>query len=62
MKKNSQVHLFLETELVEKLKELARANKISFSELCRRKLREIPQMKRIENLLEDIHKKLINNE
>jgi len=31
---------------------------ISVSELCRRKLREIPQLARIEFAINDIHKKL----
>lgn len=54
MKKNSQIHLYLETELLEKLKKQATAVEISVSELCRRKLKDIPQLNRIERLIENL--------
>lgn len=37
MKKNSQIHIFIETEMLEKLKKQAEEEK-SFSKLCREKL------------------------
>jgi hypothetical protein len=58
MKKNSQIHLYLETEILERLKKQANELGVSISELCRRKLKEIPQISRIEYLLIDLNKKL----
>ncbi len=58
MKKNSQIHLYLETELINNLKKQAETNKISISELCRRKLKDIPQLERMESLLAGIAVKL----
>lgn len=51
MKKNSQIHLMLETELFEKLKKQAFENNISMSEMYRQKLRENSQLNRIEEML-----------
>ncbi|OIO42606.1 hypothetical protein AUJ63_02345 [Candidatus Pacearchaeota archaeon CG1_02_35_32] len=59
MKKNSQIHLYLETELLEKLKKLAEVNNISVSEVCRRKLKDIPQLNRIESLILEIKEKVV---
>ncbi len=58
MKKNSQIHLYLETEILDKLKKYAKDNNISISEVCRRKLREIPQLTRIEALIADLNNQL----
>ncbi len=58
MGKNSQIHLFLETELLEALKWEADENKISISELCRQKLRECSKLTRIEILLEKLNSKI----
>jgi len=60
MKKNSQIHLFLETNLAERLRKQADDMNISISELCRRKLKEIPQLMRIEFDIAEINKKLNN--
>lgn len=51
MKKNSQIHILLETGLKEKLEKEAKENNISISEICRRKLRENSQLNRIEELI-----------
>jgi hypothetical protein len=48
MGKNSQVHLFLETSLKNKLKKEAEEKCISVSELCRQKLRENDRLGMIE--------------
>lgn len=58
MKKNSQIHLFIETDLLEDLKKQAREQEKSFSELCREKLIGSPKLARMEMMLEDISKKL----
>lgn len=58
MKKNSQIHLFIETEVLHILKRQADEEGISVSELCRQKLRECSRLARIEMILEDLRKKL----
>ena len=52
MKKNNQLHIFVETKLLNVLKKEADDREISLSELCRYKLRKIPQLDRIENKLD----------
>ena len=54
MKKNSQIHIFLETELKEKLGKQADDEGISISELCRQKLKENSQLEKIEMMLENL--------
>lgn len=56
MKKNSQIHLVLETELLELLKKEALDREISISEHIRQKLRKNTQLTRIEILLEKLLK------
>lgn len=58
MKKTFQIHLRIENNVVELLKKQARENNISFAELCRQKLRENPQLSRVENLIENLHTQL----
>jgi hypothetical protein len=60
MKKNSQLHLYLETDLLDKIKKLAEEHKVPVSEICRRKLKEIPQLNKIEAIVEKLDKKLTN--
>ena len=61
VKKNSQIHLVLETELLEILKKEALERKISLSEHIRQKLRETSQLTRIELLLEKLLKGVQNS-
>ena len=61
MKKNAQIHFYLETELLEKLKKMAEEHKVPVSEICRRKMKEIPQLNRMEDLLLEIGKILKNS-
>lgn len=61
MKKNSQIHLFLETELREKLARQAEEKGISISELCRQKLKENTQLTKIELMVEQIKKSILEN-
>ena len=58
MGKNSQIHLFLETEVLDSLKIEARNLGIPLSRLCRKKLGECTQLTRIEFTLEELKKKL----
>lgn len=51
-KKNSHIHLLLETNLKEKLTKEAEEKCISISELCRQKLRDDTQLDRIERMIE----------
>ena len=56
MRKNFQIHLYLETELVEKLKKEAVDKKKSVSDICRQKLKEDMQLDRIETMIGKIYK------
>lgn len=47
-KKNSHLHMFLDTSLMDKLREEANNKNMSISELVRQKLRENSQLDRIE--------------
>ena len=57
-KKNSQIHLFLETDLIEALDVEANNKSISRSELIRKKLRECSQLTRVEILIEKLSKQV----
>ncbi len=56
-KKNSQLHLLIETDVLKKMKKKAKENNISLSEWCRKKLGENSQLDRIEAKLDKIVKK-----
>lgn len=56
MKKNSQIHIFLETDLKEKLEKLAEEQGISISELCRQKLKDNDRLIKIEMMIEKLMK------
>lgn len=58
MKKNSQIHIFIETELKDKLEKQAQEQEISFSEICREKLRGNSKLDNIIFMLEKILEKL----
>lgn len=58
MKKNSEIHLKLETLMFEKLKRQAQEESLSISELCRRKINDEPALKKIELILSDLNKKI----
>ncbi len=53
-KKNSHIHLLIETNLKEKLMKGAEEKCISISELCRQKLRDDTQLDRIEGMLDEV--------
>jgi len=48
MKKNSHLHILIETNLLNKLKEEALGKNLSLGQLCRSKLRKHNQLDRIE--------------
>lgn len=60
MKKNTQLHLVVETDLFFSLKKQALEDGVSISEFCRQKLRECSKLNRIEILVEDLIKKFDN--
>ena len=58
MKKNSQIHIWLETELKEKIERQAQEDNISLGELCRQRLRENSKLVKIEMMLNESITKL----
>ena len=58
MKKNAQIHLLIESELIERLKSEASEKNVSLSEICRQKLKQDHQLNRIENILGKMDEKL----
>ena len=56
MRKNFQIHLYLETELMEKLKNEALEKKKTVSDICRQKIKEDTQLDRIEAVIGKIYK------
>ncbi|MFA5061390.1 MAG: hypothetical protein WC494_03700 [Candidatus Pacearchaeota archaeon] len=56
MKSNAQIHVYVTTELKEKLRKEAIEKDLSFSQLCRRKLGE-DRLIKIEEMLEKLVKK-----
>ena len=58
MKKNSHLHILIETNLLNRLKEEAQEKKTSLGQLCRSKLRKQPQLDRIEGKLNKLAKKI----
>lgn len=57
-KKNSRLHLLLETSLMNKVEKQAKEQKISIAEFVRRRLRGNEQLDRIEDKLNKILKKM----
>jgi len=58
MKKNSHLHILIETPLISKLREEAREKKLSLGQYCRQKLRKQEQLDRIEGKLDRVLKKV----
>jgi hypothetical protein len=52
MRKNSHIHILLETEFLSELKNEAKEKGIRLSELCRQKLRKNSQLENIEKMLQ----------
>ena len=51
MRKNTQIHLLIETDLLELLKKESEGRSVGFAEYCRRKLRENCKLEVVERLL-----------
>jgi len=60
MKKNSKIHLWIETDLKRSIERQAREEGISVCEFCRRRLREYSRLARVEIIVEKILSKLEN--
>ena len=58
MKKNSQLHLHLETELLEQLRKEAEKNYTTIAELARLKLRSTNSSQEIVMILKSIERKV----
>ena len=55
MKKNSQIHIYLETDLIERLKKEAQEEKLSLSSVCRFRLNNYDiRLKKIESTLDEV--------
>ena len=54
MKKNSQIHILIETEIKQKLEKEAKEKGMDLSKLCRNKLGGNEQLDRIEEILKVI--------
>lgn len=57
MKKNSHLHILIETNLLNKLKEEAQEKKISLGQFVRTRLRKQLQLDRIEEKLDRVLKR-----
>ncbi len=62
MKKNSQLHLHLETELFERLKRESEQNFLTVAEWCRVKLRNGDYLKEMLLVLKNIERKVYSKE
>ena len=56
-KKNSHLHILIETSLLNKLKREADEKHLSLGQHCRMRLRKRPQLDRIEGKLDKVLKK-----
>ena len=57
MLKNYQIHLNIESEVIDQLKKEAKSRGITLSALCREKLQQGNTLKRIETKLDSLIKK-----
>ena len=55
-KKNSQLHISIETIILEEMKKTAENQGLTLSEWCRRKLKEDSQLNRIEKKIDNLIK------
>ena len=62
MKKNAQIHLLIESEVVDRIKKEAEEKSVSWSEICRQRLRHNPQLDRIEFMIKEIEEKVNKKE
>ena len=63
MRKNAQIHIFVETSVLDKLKEESREIGVPLSELCRQKIKVSPgKIERLERAIERLEKLAIKSE
>lgn len=62
MNKNSQIHFFVETEVLGILKSQASQEGITLSKLCREKLRDYSLLVGLQNTLNEINNKISKEE
>lgn len=58
-KKNSQLHIMVETKFLNELKQKAIEKESTLSNYCRQKLKDDTQLNRIEELIKEILKNFI---
>jgi len=58
MKKNAQIHLLIESEVVDKIKKEAEDKSVSWSEICRQRLRQNNQLDKIESMIKMLQEQL----
>ncbi len=58
MKKNYQIHLRIESDIIEQLKKQASASGISLAELFRKRIRDSCLLGRIESLILNLNKRI----
>jgi rRNA-processing protein FCF1 len=62
MNKNSQIHFYIETGVLEELKKIAAEKGITVSKLCREKLRDFSILARLQATLDNINNKVAKEE
>jgi hypothetical protein len=62
MNKNSQIHFYIETPILQDLKRQAGEEGITVSKLCREKLRDYSILSRLQDTLEHINRKISKEE
>lgn len=58
MNKNSQIHFYIETSILQDLKRRASQEGVTISKLCREKLRDYSLLASLQDTLENINKKI----
>jgi hypothetical protein len=62
MRKNSQIHFYIETDVLKTLKIQAINEGITLSKLCREKLRDYSILSKLQETLDEINKKISKEE
>ena len=62
MNKNSQIHFYIETSVLQDLQKRADIEGITLSKLCREKLRDYSILARLQDTLEHINHKISKEE
>jgi hypothetical protein len=62
MNKNSQIHFYVETSVLQVLKKQAEEEGVTLSKLCREKLRDYSLLARLQETLNHINEKISKEE